>query len=84
MVAELGAADLAADRLRELVGQGQAPFEGVPPKLHAAVTAGSHEAFLVGFHTSMLVGGILALLAAGAALFVQRTENPGAAGAAVA
>jgi hypothetical protein len=30
----------------------------------------------------MLVGGILALLAACAALFVQRTENPGAAGTA--
>jgi EmrB/QacA subfamily drug resistance transporter len=69
---------------KELVGQGQAPLEGVPANLHAAVTTGSHEAFLVGFHTSMLVGGILALLAAGAALFVQRTENPGAAGAAVA
>ncbi len=30
----------------------------------------------------MLVGGILALAAAAAALFVRRTENPGAAGAA--
>jgi EmrB/QacA subfamily drug resistance transporter len=69
---------------KELVGQGQAPVEGVPAKLQAAVTSGSHEAFLAGFHTSMLVGGILALLAAAAALCVQRTQNPGAAGAAAA
>nr|AIA14533.1 Major Facilitator Superfamily [uncultured bacterium] len=34
-------------------------------------------------HPSMLVGGVLALLAAAAALFVQRTENPGTATATV-
>lgn len=74
-----------ADQLqgaKELVGQGQAPLQGVPANLQEAVTLGSHEAFLAGFHTSMLVGGILALLAAVAALFVQRTENSGSAGAA--
>jgi EmrB/QacA subfamily drug resistance transporter len=69
---------------KELVGQGQAPFQGAPANLQAAIASGSHEAFLAGFHTSMLVGGILALGAAAAALFVQRTGNPGAAGAAVA
>jgi EmrB/QacA subfamily drug resistance transporter len=67
---------------KELVGQGQAPTQGVPAKFTEAVVTGSHEAFLAGFHTSMLVGGILALLAAIAACFVRRTENPGAAEAA--
>jgi hypothetical protein len=47
----------------------------VPADLQAAVVTGSHEAFMAGPHTSMLVGGILAAVAA---LFVQRTEIPGA------
>ena len=67
---------------KELVGQGQAPVQSIPANLRSAVVTGSHEAFMAGLHTSMLVGGILALAAAAAALFVQRTENPGAAGAA--
>jgi EmrB/QacA subfamily drug resistance transporter len=67
---------------KELVGQGAAPTQGVPANLQSAVVTGSHEAFMAGLHTSMLVGGILALAAAAAALFVQRTENPGAAGTA--
>jgi EmrB/QacA subfamily drug resistance transporter len=67
---------------KELVGQGAAPVQGVPAHLQSAVVTGSHEAFMTGLHTAMLVGGILALLAAAAALFVRRTENPGAAGAA--
>jgi len=66
----------------ELVGQGQAPVQGVPADLQSAVVTGSHEAFMTGLHTSMLVGGILALAAAALALLVQRTENPGAAGVA--
>jgi EmrB/QacA subfamily drug resistance transporter len=67
---------------KELVGQGAAPVQGVPAKLQGAVVSGSHEAFMAGLHTSMLVGGVLALAAAGAALFVRRTENPGVGGVA--
>jgi predicted MFS family arabinose efflux permease len=76
----------AAHQLRgakELVGQGVAPtVGGASAHLQAAVVAGSHEAFMTGLHTSMTVGAVLALIAAVAALFVQRGEST--AGGAIA
>ncbi len=60
-----------------LVSQGLSAAGGnTPPRLHAAITAGSHAAFMSGLHLALAIGGVVAFAGAVAGLFIRRA-GPG-------